>query len=178
MKTHKVEIQHFYYTFSKATIINKNTSNTLSPCWEEWPEKNWDCCLATTEIHQDSGHWCSIWHWALCTIRVCVWVSRCIQTSFIRQLGISDCGGLLYVTKIEMLNFGENPLADRTFSTHCLLSRSYTKQKGSNFFMTVLFLKGRKEKKYMNRKRNPVQTVQKKEGLKSGKVPNHKKNRL
>lgn len=73
-------------------------------------------------------------------------VSWCIQTSFIRQLGTSDCGGLLNATKIEMLNFGENPLAVRTFSTHCLLSRSYTKQRGSNFFMTVLFLKGRKEK--------------------------------
>lgn len=49
---------------------------------------------------------------------VCVWVSRCTQTSFIRQLGTSDCGGLLNVTKIEMQNFGGNPLAVRTFSTH------------------------------------------------------------
>lgn len=32
-----------------------------------------------------------------------------------------------------------------------------------------------KKKKYTNRKRHPVQTVQKKEGLKRGKVPSHKK---
>lgn len=107
----------------------------------------------------------------LCTIGVCVRVSWCIQTSFIRQLGTSECGGLLNATKIEMLNFGENPLAVRTVSCP-----EVTLSKGEviSLWQCSSWRVGKKSK-YMNRKRHPVQTVQKKEGLKSGKVPKHKK---
>lgn len=168
----KLKYNNCYYTFSTATLINKNTSKALSPCWEEWPEKNWDCCLATTEIQEPSGFRSLMLNLTLSTLyRVRVWVSRCIQTSFFSQLGISDCGGMLNVTKIEMQNFGENPLSVRTSSTHSLLSRRNTKQRGSNFFMTVLFLKGGKEKQVHEQEKAPSTDCPKEGRAKKWKSP-------